>query len=323
MKLIFDTMHLPAERQFDHYARILAERLAPFAVRRGKVADPGFQARFYSGVLDGLEISHGLADSHWVGQSQRASADNPFAYALLMPLGNTRLIQQLDGESCEAVVEPGQLMLNHSRQSGWIHLPDGMNLLAVHFPEGKLPEELASPVRRNGRVILKRHGEGDVLGGFVEQVMRSLDNLSAGSERLLAEQLVGLVALALRRHEVVDVRQAPKHEIERGLLRTAWRLIEQHLHRPGLTAREIAGRLGLSERHFYRLLKRNGISFRRELLKRRLERAAGELADPALAHLSINAIALGSGFASASHFTRTFRHHFGCTPSDYRDKHIA
>nr|WP_081621742.1 helix-turn-helix transcriptional regulator [Thioalkalivibrio sp. ALE11] len=207
-------------------------------------------------------------------------------------------------------------MLNHSRQSGWVHLPDGMNLIALHFPEGKLPEELATPVRRNGRVIINRHGEGDVLGGFVELVTRSLDELSAGSERLLADQLVGLVALALRRHEVVDVRQAPKHEAERGQLQTVWSLIEQHLHRPELIAEEVAGRLGLSERHFYRLLKRNGISFRSELLKRRLERAAGELADPGLAHLSINAIALGNGFASASHFARVSRQQFGCTPSD-------
>ncbi|WP_019570884.1 hypothetical protein [Thioalkalivibrio sp. ALE11] len=107
MEVIFDTTQLEAGYQFDHYARVLAERVAPFTVRRGKNANPGFRARFCSGALDGLEVSHGLADSHWVGQSRRASTDNSFAYALLMPLGGTRLVQQLDGDSSEAVVEPG------------------------------------------------------------------------------------------------------------------------------------------------------------------------------------------------------------------------
>ena len=48
----------------------------------------------------------------------------------------------------------------------------------------------------------------------------------------------------------------------------------------------------------------------------RLERAAALLRDRR--HRSLLDIAALAGFSDHSHFSRAFRQHFGCTPSDYR-----
>ena len=320
MELVYDTEEFPVSRQLESYESVLAGQLAPFRVRSGSSREDGFRLRLYSGRIEGLELSYGQGESHSLGQSRRVSEKNPFAFALLIPQGSAPFVQQFDSESCDTVVQPGQLMLNDSRQSGWVHMPEGMDLVGIHFPEGSLPESLASPVRHTGRLVLERRGEAAVLAGFAEQVASNLAEVSAGAGKQLAEHLVGLVGLALRRHGLIDSGQLSQNEIEREQLRRAWELVERQLHRTDLTAGEIAGQLGVSERHFFRLLRRNGLSFQGRVLERRLERTAAELADPALSHLTINAVAIGNGFASSSHFFRVFRQRFGCTPSEYRSE---
>src|SRR5438067_1970067 len=54
------------------------------------------------------------------------------------------------------------------------------------------------------------------------------------------------------------------------------------------------------------------------LTRRRVEQAAARLASQP--RISVLRVALGVGFGSAEAFTRAFKKHFGCAPSDWKKR---
>ena len=83
-----------------------------------------------------------------------------------------------------------------------------------------------------------------------------------------------------------------------------------------LSLHRAAGLLYVSERQLERIMKKEyGDSFFRVLTNKRLETACSMLAE---SDLSIERIALDTGFSSKATFTRTFRQKYGETPTRYR-----
>lgn len=78
----------------------------------------------------------------------------------------------------------------------------------------------------------------------------------------------------------------------------------------------LARHLSCSREHLTRLSRRHlGKPLAQLLAERRLERAARLLRHD---DASITEVCFASGHGSLSHFHHVFRHHFGCTPQDYR-----
>jgi len=92
--------------------------------------------------------------------------------------------------------------------------------------------------------------------------------------------------------------------------------IESHLDRE-FTLEELASVAHFSKYHFHRIFQAmTGETPFQFLTRIRLEKAAGLLA--ASPHIPVSDIAGQCGFSSLSLFSRTFRHFFGCSPSNYR-----
>ncbi|MGY4315483.1 AraC-like DNA-binding protein [Bradyrhizobium sp. JR3.5] len=73
-----------------------------------------------------------------------------------------------------------------------------------------------------------------------------------------------------------------------------------------------------SERYVHKLFERAGTTFASYVMDRRLDGAARDLKDPATTGRAIGDIAFDWGFSDLSHFTRRFRHRFGCALRDWR-----
>ena len=96
------------------------------------------------------------------------------------------------------------------------------------------------------------------------------------------------------------------------------RFINQHLAAPDLTPQVIASRHNISLRRLHQLFEEESETVAATIRSRRLAHCRADLENPQLRHLSVQAIALRWGFASAAAFNRTFRQAFGTTPTQIR-----
>ena len=94
--------------------------------------------------------------------------------------------------------------------------------------------------------------------------------------------------------------------------------IDACLSDSALDAARLANLQGISRRRLEMAFAARGLSVHRVIWDRRLERAAWALADPAQRHRRVLDLALEFGFSSDAHFSRSFRHRFGVSPSAYR-----
>ena len=80
----------------------------------------------------------------------------------------------------------------------------------------------------------------------------------------------------------------------------------------------IAASIGISVRYLYRLFARESTTLGREILRIRLEKAAGTMQDRQFDKLSIAEISWRSGFSDPSYFSKCFRSRYGMAPGAFR-----
>jgi AraC-like DNA-binding protein len=93
------------------------------------------------------------------------------------------------------------------------------------------------------------------------------------------------------------------------------RYIERHLLDGAVTVGDIATAHGVSVRTVNRIFNATGQTVGEVIRVRRLARAREDLID---SDLSVSAIAHRWGFSDPSHFTRSFKAHYGASPREYR-----
>ncbi|RQM44156.1 helix-turn-helix domain-containing protein [Paraburkholderia bannensis] len=135
----------------------------------------------------------------------------------------------------------------------------------------------------------------------------------------LGDVSANLVALALA--DYFNTVPLPRSNVKEMHLLRARALIKDRIHEPELGPERIADELGVSSRYLYRLFAEVGESIGETICTARLNGCGEWLRQRAYANRSITDIAMAWGFNNASHFSRTFRRHFGMSARDYRAKH--
>lgn len=96
------------------------------------------------------------------------------------------------------------------------------------------------------------------------------------------------------------------------------RYIDDHLRDGDLDVSRVAGVLNVTPRYVQKLFQREGTTFSKYLLERRLDEARKLLLRNGPAH-PIGATAYDVGFGDISYFNRTFRKRYGVAPSAVRE----
>lgn len=122
--------------------------------------------------------------------------------------------------------------------------------------------------------------------------------------------------------QLLGAPRAPRQELEDEVgwrARVALSYIDASLGDRSLSASSVAQAQGISRRHLDQiLLKSTGASASQQIWLQRLARAASDLRDPRHAFKTITQIAYDLGFEDTAHFSRAFKRHHGCTPSEWR-----
>ncbi len=115
------------------------------------------------------------------------------------------------------------------------------------------------------------------------------------------------------------LEQVGTQSVVRKSLRTRiLHYIDTNLCDPLLSNAQIAQAAGISIRYLHKLFQQETESIHALILRKRLERSRDLINDSAYAGHSIEQIAYSTGFSSAAHFSRSFKKHFGLSPSDLR-----
>jgi AraC-like DNA-binding protein len=277
---------------------------------------PVFDASIHRGTLGELNIieveSRGLNYAAVTARDIANDEDGVFLLGLQLE-GRATVIQ--DGR--EAALHPGDLALLDAQRSYTSHYSSKWRRLFVKIPHRALKARLAPTSQLTARAVRRDSGVGGILSDYIRLLPPRIGSLQPIERERIGEQLLDLIALALRAQRGTD--ETPSLSSARAVALLQLRsVIEARLHDPSLDPETAAGAAGISVRYANSLLAHEGLSLQRLIVARRLERCRMALADARQAHRSVSEIAYAWGFSDQSHFTRRFKAAFGCSPSDFR-----
>jgi len=235
--------------------------------------------------------------------------DDRYCFLVMQRSGRMQMLQQ-GNRAFE--LRPGEMMLMDSLSPCNMVFSGLVDHASIHLERSEVQRHLRPGQRLFGK-IPTANVSGQLLHGMVKQLLNTHQDLSLSEGQTLQDVIVLLLTQALQfRAATISTDLSSGH-----LQRAARQLIEQQLDDAMLSPPTLAQQLGISLRQLYRLFDEDG-GVSRYIQQRRLMRSAEDLRSPYLEHESITQIAYRCGFTDSAHFSRAFKKHFSCTPSEYR-----
>jgi AraC-like DNA-binding protein len=237
-----------------------------------------------------------------------------------------RLILQLAGRASwtlgasTATLDPGDLLLIAPDCVSGLECGAAHQHLCLHIPAAAL--ESLAPSRRWWSNRPATGGAAAVLGSLIRSALEHGHSLDGHHNAAVRDSILRLMA-SVWGIPPADHCESLAPVDEPALIRRVKTYAEVHLSEPSLSPSRVADIEGISVRHLHRLFGATGESFSNWVRKSRLASCAADLRNAALAGTSVTRIAFRWGFNDSAHFSRAFLTEYGCTPSEYRSRHLG
>lgn len=207
------------------------------------------------------------------------------------------------------LVTPGRAMLfTHEEPTGYGYPPEATEPYRLSFVafSGRGAQELFARLRADFGSVVRMPDESEAAALFEEIVERY--RRRQFRDRLHESQLVYQLLIALYREQVQGTRMSDPIEF-------GYHYVRNHFRSP-VNLKGVAQKCGVSREHFIREFSARYDESPGAMLRRlRFEHARAMLA---ATELSVQDIALASGFASSNTFCRAYRGKFGHSPGARR-----
>ncbi|MEV0173049.1 helix-turn-helix domain-containing protein [Streptomyces sp. NPDC050803] len=230
----------------------------------------------------------------------------------LHTVGRATLVRRGTGAACP----PNAVFLHDAAEPFVLRETEEFTLHLVRIPRRALTLTDQQVAALCGRAPCADGPVAPLLASVLREIAAAPPATSPYTARHLAGGVADLVALLA----AGDADPGPRAGQDReALVRRVRAHVDAHLWDRGLTPAGIAEALHISIRYLHRLFEGQGSTVGRWIQHRRLEEARRELARPGRGDITVSAVARRWGFASATHFSRSFRAAYGMSPSDWRD----
>jgi AraC-like DNA-binding protein len=299
------------------------ERLPIFREQIGRMIvklDPepltegAFHAEANVRELPGLGIGSWACSNLKIARPRELLDDNDDLVLTIITSGNTRASQR--GRDIE--LSPGQAVLQSSAEAGNMVVPTSPSrFVGLRLPRAALASLVDNPEDMLIRPLPANTEAMRLLALYIRELDDSYQLATSELRGAVVRHLIDLGALIIGAN-----RDGAEVAEDRGL--AAARLsavkadISDNLSYGDLSLPAVAARLRLTPRYIQRLFESAGSTFSEFVLGQRLARAHRLLTDPRHSGSTIGTIAFEAGFGDLSYFNRTFRRHYGATPSDIR-----
>jgi AraC family transcriptional activator of tynA and feaB len=316
----WSTDAVPPPQRLDYWIGAVCEGFLEMDVSSPLAAGSGrFGASLESAPLGPLHVNRVRGSAQDVYRTRRAIAHSRHNYYYLLCKADSPWVAVQEERSARLL--PGDAVLVDSRRCYAFHLQQSADTVSIELPTVWVESWLPDAGDQVARRIDGHSGWGAALSGFVQALSPEVAARPPLPAALLADQLGGLLALALGPGGGVAVPGEGGRAALRQRVLDATR--ERHAE-PGLTAAAVAQGLGISERSLHRCLAEGegagerATTFANALAACRMQVAQRMLADARFDRLSVAQIGLRVGLADASHFARLCRRHLGGTPGALR-----
>jgi AraC-like DNA-binding protein len=250
---------------------------------------------------------------------QLISQADPDMLKMVLVCGGNPCVVEQDGN--QAYLSAGEFALYDTRRPYQVSCGVGgqrpLQMMTFMFPPALLPLSRSGLKGLTALRIPANAGLGDLTSQFLLQLARNVDHYSPAEAARLSTAALEVLATRLARE--LDARGWATPEAQRhAQLTTIQAFIHQHLGDAQLTPATIAAAHHISLRSLHQLFHDEGLTVAGWIRLRRLEGCRRDLADPALDHRPVAAIAARWGFSSAADFSRAFRGAHGLPPAAYR-----
>jgi AraC family transcriptional regulator, positive regulator of tynA and feaB len=268
---------------------------------------------------------HGLARRWWIddilmadsrcgpcsgrrARHQLADTEGEFVYLMINRKGAMTLSQR----DTVATLRPGDVAAFDTTQRNQFTVPESLSLRGMLIPRAALDEVDGHPWMRDGVVLDPTAPATRLLTNHLatlSEVLPGLGSATMSAARMAALELfVGALRSDSDVCSAASVRPALRASIER--------YIDRHLLDGTVTPAAIAAAHWVSIRTVNRVFSATGQTVGEVVRVRRLARARAEVTQ---GDRPISVIAHRWGFSDTSHFSRTFKAHYGYSPTDYRN----
>lgn len=284
-------------------------------------ANVPFHARLADCGLQGIHFCESSASPVQVSKNTaliRQSSHNNFMLCI-----QQEGLCVVDQSNHQARLFPGDMALLDSVQPYRVTFPDTSRQLIVHMPRDALLDVLSDAEARCAQRISGAQSTARLVTQFMQGLstqLRQPDSIDLQGPVAVALKSGALELIASALSGALSARNEPPAQIARyRLLYRAQHYIESHLTNTDLTVDTVARHLSISTRRLQQVFKDCGLEPpSRYLWLQRLECCKKACEAPEFARRSIGDIALMHGFNDFSHFSRSFKAAYGCTPSEYR-----
>lgn len=230
---------------------------------------------------------------------------------IVAPMRGRAGVEQLGRQ---AWVSPGSWTVYDTTGSYAVENPERVEHLIVMLPKAQLLERGLRLDTLMARCVGGTSGIARVALTTMRSTYQELPHMSADAARGAGELIAQLVRLSL-----IELSGQQTAQTQREILKDRIRgFIALNLRDPALSVEHIAHALNCSKRHLHNAFASGDDTLASHILHLRLEACLRELQASGPQARPITDIALSWGFNNLSHFSRVFREHTGCSPSEYR-----
>lgn len=306
------TTHLPRKERFAFWQDV--SRSPPIGLDISAPAPLDFDVTARGVELAGLRVMQVKSSASRILRRPDASQDGA-DHVVLNFVRSGSLMAEQDGRS--TLVRAGEAALCVADRPFSLQFADPLDVVVFKFPRNLYLQQIA--MEKVTAVNLSAAGQ---VGAFLHNYAVGFSEHAHGFDPFLGARIsrnimdVLETTLAFMSGDEIDRKRLHRHAT---LLRIK-ALVNDELGDPDLSVGLVAARMGLSPRYINKLFSGEGSSLGRFILRRRIENAARDLADPSLTMESIGTIARKNGFADTSHFSHSFRAQYGVSPTAYRGR---
>jgi AraC family transcriptional activator of tynA and feaB len=275
-----------------------------------------FEASLSSVMLNDMAVSRIRASSHRVSRLPAAIARSGEGTLILNFVVQGRALVEQDGRTAHLLAGDGAVC--DAERPYNLRFDETFEVASIKVPKALFAHSDSSLHRVTALSFAKIGHFCPLLYAYAASFSETASSLGAGAATKVFRNFSDLLRAAL--DEAVLSAPLPLSEYRATALMRVKEFIEEHVDDYELDAAWISAALSLSPRYINKLMEADGLSLSRYIWKRRVERAATTLSDPALKGESISHLAMRHGFNDLSHFSHAFRDRFGVSPRAFRSE---